>query len=127
MTEIGVRSWLDGCDAGKTESFGSPEDAGDIFLHRAMSLRPPMNDLTPGVSLAGAMEWADPGSDQVAAKDIVEILPGSRLQFKTTGTVVPYTRSVGRWFVLSLAGFQRAYTRLRVDPVTSGETWLSAD
>lgn len=127
VTELGVQAWLDGCDGGKTEAFGSSDDAGETFAHRAMSLRPSMDDVVPGVKLAGALEHADTGTSNALPRDVVEILAGSRLQFQATGTVVPYARSVGRWHVLSFAGFQRAYTRLSMDPVTGGETWMSAE
>jgi len=128
VVEMGTLTNLDGCEIGKVTPFGAPTDAGNTMLHRAMSLRAPMTDLVPGAFLAGMKETQpDPAVSGFAPADVVKFLAGSRLRFLSSGSTVNASLNAAGWQVLGLAGFERGYTRLSVDPDSGAETWLEAD
>lgn len=127
VAELGVQTWLIGCEQGKTEPFGSADALGEAMVHREMSRWPATSDLLPGTQLAGVVEVENPDHYTILPQDILEFLPDRKARFLRSGTVVPYMRAAGRWYVLALAGFERGYARIAVDSESGGETWLIAE
>jgi len=128
VIEIGTRTVLDGCDAGRSVPFGALTDTGETMNRLAMDARPPMHDLLPGTRVAGLSEAEfPPESDDILAVDVVTLYAGGMASFSRTGHVVPAAFNAERWLVLSLGAFERAYTRLAVDRATGAETWMRAE
>jgi hypothetical protein len=126
FVQLGAQVNVGGCQDGLTEPFGSPSDTGESLKRVAMSDRPPMTDMVPGVQIAGFSEEASQQPPGYVAEDVVTLSDGSA-SFQRTGSVVPATLGANGWLVFSFPDFQRAYTRLAVDTKTAGETWLLAD
>ena len=128
VIEIGTRTVLDGCDAGRSVPFGALTDSGETMNRLAMDARPPMHDLLPGTRVAGLSEAEWPGeSDDILPVDVVTLYAGGMASFSATGHVVPAAFNAERWLVLNLGTFERAYTRLAVDHATGAETWMRAE
>ncbi|MCA0177232.1 MAG: hypothetical protein LCH73_13270 [Proteobacteria bacterium] len=128
-----TKTWLDGCDAGKTEPV--PDDGTVVpFLRHPLRVRTPIDDvMAGGVSLAGLAEqpiavtdggaefWRTP-VDTAALSGV----PGS-VTFEQSGNSYPVSLSAQGWLVISLSSGPRAYRRMAVDPKTGHEIWLMGD
>ncbi|HJV69147.1 hypothetical protein [Ideonella sp.] len=126
IIEMGEDKFFGGCQDGQSTPFGSPDDEGHIGKRLAMSLRPPMSDLLPGVQIAGPSEASWPTDYRAPGQDVVTVLDGA-VAFMGTGHSFPASFSPDGWWVMDVSGFQRAQTRLSTDAKTAGETWMVAD
>lgn len=125
VIELGTLTTLTGCNAGRVEPFGTLADPGYATRHLALTLRPPVTDLLPGVALAGPSE-AVRDSPFIAA-DVLSFQAGGLGIFATSGNVVSAAFDANQWLLLGLPFGQRGYTRLYVDRRTGAEVWLDAD
>lgn len=126
LVSIGADVVVGGCLDGQRTPFGTPADEGQTSHRLAMSARPPMTDITPGLQLAGPGEQAWAMDYPVPTQDVVTV-QGGAVAFHATGHVFPATIDAKGWWVFDLDGFQHAYTRLEVSAKTGGETWLAAE
>lgn len=126
IVEIGTITNIGGCEDGLVTPFGAPGDAGASKKRLAMNARPSVADMVPGVQIAGPSEEAWAPGDIAVAQDVITLGAGTAT-FQATGDAYTAAFSPDQWLVFSLAGFQRAYTRVEVDSKTGGETWLKAD
>lgn len=120
ITFIGQDLALDGCLAGQV----TPFKGTTVFNERNMSSREPMTDLRPGVQLAGLREAGDPVGQGVE-QQLATLLPGRKLRFDDTGTVVDARFTADGWLVYDSPEGTRGYTRLYREP-SAGENWLEA-
>jgi hypothetical protein len=120
----GTQLTLTGCDAGKIVPTGSLDVPYLATRQLPMSQRPSVDDLQPGVALAGPGEVARDGGP---AADVLTLQAGGQGIFATSGNVVSAAFSADRWLVLGLPAGERAYTRISVDHRTGAETWIDAD
>lgn len=129
MVEIGTITNIGGCHDGLVTPFGNLDDPGTSMNRVAMTARPPVTDLVPGVQLAGYSEEIPPGIyDAMFTSDVATFQAGGLLKFQATGNVYSAAFDANQWLVINLQpGTQRAYTRLFVDSKTTGESWLMAD
>lgn len=127
IVEIGQDVWRGGCFDGDATPFGSLDDAGTSTQRMSMDARPPMADIVPGLEIAGPSEADWPLMIGFWPDQAVLSVQANAVAFKGSGHVYPATFSPDGWWVMDLAGHQRAQTRLRVDTKTGGEFWLTAD
>jgi hypothetical protein len=126
VVEIGTTTDLGGCTPGLVTPFGSPTDPGLATNHLDMSVRPSLDDLAPGVQLAGMSETpANAVNDATQLVAQVATFGAGTLTFADTGDVVTTATSKG-WIVADFGGFQRGYTRIARDAKTGVETWVFA-
>lgn len=126
FVEIGTITNIGGCHDGQVEPFGSLTDEGRSLKRLAMTARPPVTDVAPGVQIAGFSEDVRLPGEFDVAQDVVTVQAGN-VQFQASGHVVPAAFDANQWMVLDLPSGQRAYTRLALDAKTGGETWMMAD
>lgn len=132
ITHVITKTWLDGCDAGKTEQV--PDDGTVPFLRHPLRIRTPIDDVTAGgVSLAGFAEQPIAVTDDGAEIRLTPVdtaalsgVPGS-VTFEQSGNQYPVSLSAQGWLVISLPSGPRAYRRMAVDPKTGHEIWLMGD
>jgi hypothetical protein len=126
VVEIGTTTDLGGCTPGLVTPFGSPTDPGLAANYVDMNLRPSLDDLAPGVQLAGMSETpATPVNDATQLVAQVATFGTGTLTFADTGDVVTTSMSDG-WIVADFGTFQRGYTRIARDAKTGLETWVFA-
>jgi len=126
VVQMGTTTDLGGCTPGLVTPFGSPTDPGSTTNHLDMNARPSLDDLAPGVQLAGMSETpatADNDPTQLVAQ--IATFGAGSLTFVDTGDVVPTSMSDG-WIVADFGSFQRAYTRVSRDTKTGVEIWVFA-
>lgn len=127
IVEMVELAQVGGCLNGWTWPFGSPDDPGVSTRRMAMSARPPMQDLLPGLQLAGPSDSVWPADSSRPSQDVVSVQVGS-VVFRGSGRLSSSSFSVDGWWVMSLdGGAQRAQTRMEVDAKTGGESWLVAE
>lgn len=127
VVEIGTETTLEGCAPGTVTPFGAPTDPGLATRHLALSLRPSVADLLPGVALAGPSEAPRDPATPFIAQDVLTLQAGGLGSFAASGHVVPAGFDADQWLVLAVAGGERAYARLFVDRLTGAETWLDVE
>jgi len=126
VLELGTTTDQGGCTPGLVTPYGSLDDAGTATSYLDMAHRPGTEDLRHGATLAGMSD-----TDAAGAVDPTQLVARivtfghHALTFANSGASVPRD-VVDGWFVLDFGGFQRAYTRLSVDPTTHAEAWLGA-
>ncbi len=127
IVSLGTLTNLTGCEAGRVTSFGALTDPGTPMNNQALSLRPAVSDLVPGVALAGPSEENRNVFNPPAA-DIVTLQAGGLGIFARTGHVLPVAFTADQWLVVTLQdGSQHGYARIAVDRRTGAETWLDAE
>lgn len=126
LVEIGSTTDQGGCTPGLVTPYGSVDDAGTTTSYLDMARRPGTEDLRHGATLAG-MSDTDPAGVADSTQLVARIVTFGHhaLTFADSGASVPRD-IVDGWFVLDFGSFQRAYTRLSVDPKTHAEQWLGA-
>ena len=128
VVPIGYTTDVDGCTPGLVAHYGTPSDAGIALFRRALSLRPPMDDLVPGARIAGLAE--NPidafGDLPVLSADVVAFDRG-HVTFEHTGHRYPATMTPDGWLVVDFATFRRGYMRIHDDRRTGGEIWFGAE
>jgi hypothetical protein len=126
LVEIGTTTDQGGCTPGLVAPYGSTSDAGTTTHYLDMADRPDTGDLRHGATLAGMSDTDAAGivdSTQLVARTVT--FAHRAVTFTNSGASVPRD-VVDGWFVLDFGTFQRAYTRLSVDPTTHAEQWLGA-
>lgn len=126
VIEIGTTTDVGGCTPGLVTPYGTTDDPGTKTTYRDMDERPSTDDLRHGATLAGMSD-----TDPTGLADSVQLVARTvsfthhAITFSHSGMSVPRDLVDG-WFVLDFGTFQRAYTRLAVDPHTHAEQWLGA-
>ena len=123
VATAGTQTTLTGCDAGQVIPTGSLEQPTLTGRHIAMQERPAVEDLRPGVDLAGPSEQA---WDDLSAAAVLRFQAGGMGIFAGSGSVVGADFNDQRWLVITQASGTRAYTRLSVDERSGVEVWLDA-
>jgi hypothetical protein len=118
IVEIGTKTNIGGCQDGLVTPFGAETDAGVAMKRQSMKSRPSMDDLVPGVQLAGPKEGL--------SQDVVTLGAGNAL-FHATGHSFASVMSDDHWLWIYMSDVDRAYARLEVDAKTLGETWMLAE
>jgi hypothetical protein len=119
----GTQTTLTGCDAGRVVPTGGLDQPTLTARQLALRERPEVEDLRPGVALAGPSEQAW-GDDSAAG--VLRLQAGGLGIFAGSGNVVSAGFNEQRWLVITQASGTRAYTRLSVDPRSGAEVWLDA-